>query len=219
MFILFHAWTYRTSSSSSTLPETLDPASYAQLLPCCVPAAASAERTHITAPSEPLFFCMVGGERRGYGESETLARSVRAFGKPAEGDTRAGLSFGFNVRCTDLEADLEAAARTQGNPRILAAWYTGRARELDARAGQLRHASTLCLLGVHRITVGGVIEPGSGRSGPGGDRPWGVAEKMQALARGEGEEEMEFARLSGVMQHLSSLVRVHLSLCRRVGWG
>ncbi|CAM9794853.1 unnamed protein product, partial [Ectocarpus fasciculatus] len=47
-------------------------------------------------------------------------------------------------------------------PAALSAWYAGRARELDARAGQLRHAATLCRFGARRVVSSLSSSPGYG---------------------------------------------------------
>lgn len=77
--------------------------------------------------------------------------------------------------------EITAAAERQRDPAALAAWYAGRARELDARAGQLRHAAALCRLGARRVvsSSGGVDVTGG-----------------------------QLLQLDRLLQHLSSLVRV-----------
>lgn len=87
---------------------------------------------------------------------------------------------------------IAAAAERQRDSAALAAWYAGRARELDARAGQLRHAATLCRFGARRVVV-------SSSGGPGGDVTEG-----------------HLVRLDRLLQHLTSLVRRELErVCTR----
>lgn len=125
----------------SALPETLDPASYASLLPC-----------------------------RG-GDIDRLFAGASA--------TAGGQDFRTAAAAAEVER--------QQDPRVIAAWYAGRARELDARAGQLRHAATMCQLGASRVRQ---AEGGSGA---------GAGEGADAAME-------ELFRLDLLLQHLVSLV-------------
>lgn len=90
------------------------------------------------------------------------------------------------------EAAVAAACASQRNPRILAEWFSKRSREIDARAGQLRHASTMCELGAARVSrevVGDDV----------GGKEMGHAEAS--------DDVLELKRLKNVLQHVCLLVR------------
>ncbi|CAB1100488.1 unnamed protein product [Ectocarpus sp. CCAP 1310/34] len=115
--------------------------------------------------------------------------TANANGTAASSGKDDGGSIGQkDVFCVDApgasDADeIATAAERQRDSAALAAWYAGRARELDARAGQLRHAATLCRFGARRVVV-----PSSG-GWAGGDVTEG-----------------QLVRLDRLLQHLTSLV-------------
>lgn len=88
------------------------------------------------------------------------------------------------------EAAVAAASASQRDPRVLAEWFSKRSREIDARAGQLRYASTMCELGAARVS-------------------------RELVGDGVGGEEMGHAeasvldllRLQNVLRHVCLLVR------------
>ncbi|CAM9902098.1 unnamed protein product, partial [Ectocarpus sp. 4 AP-2014] len=231
----------------SALPETLDPRSYASLLPCCwvvAPTASSASAAGVgssagaTPPPFPLFFRAretAAGAGEGVPPAEAfpvprtrpqmrenradaptvmmmMTMAVQGRDAPflggqsgarcpltplceADADGTAASSGKDDGGSNDQEdvffveapgasdADkIATAAERQRDSAALAAWYAGRARELDARAGQLRHATTLCRFGARRVVVSS-----GGRAG--GDVTEGQLERLDLL-----------------LQHLTSLV-------------
>ena len=88
-----------------------------------------------------------------------------------------------------------AAATRQRDPCVLAEWYCERARELDARAGQLRYASVMCELGAARVFVG---DDGAGGDDFDAERVFEVGDRQAVV---------ELLRLRSLLRHMCSLVR------------
>lgn len=177
------------SCKLSALPETLDPASYAQLLPCCGPPYVNTPQNlpgnppssfsiEVNTPlNRPVFYYMeAGGGISGI--------TAEAFDKPG--------TTGESSHVAE-EAVVAAASANQRDPRILAEWFSKRAREIDARAGQLRHASTMCELGAARVSSELMGDFGDGVGG-------------EEVGRAEASV-VELLRLRSVLQHVCLLVR------------
>eukprot|EP00752_Nemacystus_decipiens_P018330 g16445.t1 len=170
----------------SAIPETLDPASYASLLPC------HGGDMGIDIDIDSLF---AGATVRA---SAAAASGDQVFypPDPASPCPRPSLTEGTApLPAAEAAAAAAAVARAaverQHDPRVLAPWYAGRAREFDARAGQVRHAATLTQLGVGRVLKAGEGEGAGARAGAGDGADAAVEELL---------------RLDLMLQHLASLV-------------
>lgn len=145
-----------------------------------------------------------GGCVEAFGSAMWKPPPVRRAEEGGGGTPAVAVSTGGVVKCSTgaAEAAAATAAREQRDPSVLAAWYAGRARELDARGGQLRHALSLCELGVARVRVAGGVQGERGVLG--GD---GVEVGEAMLPAVGGEAGMVLLRLEHLVGHLSSLVR------------
>lgn len=155
----------------SALPETLDPASYANLLPC---RWGDVDADKLFAEAARAAAAAAATTDQGSYSCPRTPETVAPF-------PRLSLVGGA------------AAAEQQQDPRVLAAWYAGRARELDARAGQLRHAATMCQLGVSRVIAAGGHEEGG--------------------AAGADAAVEDLVQLDLLLQHLASLVSGQTRSC------
>ncbi|CAM9252402.1 unnamed protein product [Scytosiphon promiscuus] len=109
---------------------------------------------------------------------------------PPPTTTAAAASAAPGAGSSKEDAAMAVATEGRHDPAVLAAWYAARARELDARAGQLRHAATMCHIGVDRVGVVGGRENGD----------------ATAVAAAVQEEVEGLVRLDRLLRHLASLV-------------
>lgn len=168
----------------SALPETLDPASYATLLPC---GGGDNDKLFAVASTAKAAAAAAAADQ-GHKTKAPLPRASRAGGaEPATATATATAA---------------AAVERQQDPRVLAAWYAGRARELDARAGQLKHAATMSQLGVSRVLTAG----GHGGAGAEAGAEAGAGAGADAAVE-------ELLQLDLLLQHLASLVREEQRAC------
>lgn len=95
---------------------------------------------------------------------EAVNGHVEAFAhaRGDEGTGQGGIDIDFD---SDVTREVTAAAAQQRDVGVLASWYARRAREMDARGGQLRHAVTLCELGVARVLHGQAEDVWAGEEG------------------------------------------------------
>lgn len=192
----------------SALPETLDPESYARLLPCGNPTPLAREIPSVAferageeqhelpyAPPYPsLFFFMEGAPGNGQIESFGTRDHAGQRTEPlltVDEMSRGGDHIGSDERGDDnakeqsTVRDILTAAEEQRSEGTLATWYLQRAKEIDSRGGQLRHALALCELGAVRV--------GAGRSDGGVSHAAAVGELLH---------------LQTLLRQLTSLVRL-----------
>lgn len=167
---LFHPRHLSPIHPFSALPETLDPASYAHLLPCCRPrphhpvppeglsiqegareiqqqVGFKERRVPLPSAASSLFFYMEGGA-----SGDERIRSFEREGVAGVRDTSDRAAF----------EEAAFAADKQEHRSELVAWFMGRVREMDSLGGQLRNALSLCELGVARVSIG--VDKSDGRS-------------------------------------------------------
>ena len=180
--------------AGSALPETLDPALYANILPCCGGGGGGG-----------------GGDTAGQGGRLPLSqpRNLQSFEEGESADVANPLWPGAAT------AGVAAAAERQRDPSTLAAWYAARARQIESRSGLLRHASCMCRLGIERIAAGSLDGGGGsdagggdgyGGGGGGGGGGNGVGGAGSAVARVAGYVLADLLRLQRLLDHLASLV-------------
>lgn len=134
-----------------------------------------------------------------------VSGSIEAFGD-GDGD---GTSAGGNASRTGPRTASEevptagsvAAAAKQADGKFLASWFSAQARDLDSRGGQLRHALSMCKLGIVRIGI--EIDPPATGTSPLTDG-WKISdENCEAM---QWIEVRELLALFALLRHLVSLV-------------
>ncbi|CAM9781893.1 unnamed protein product, partial [Phaeothamnion confervicola] len=158
------------------IPETVDPATYAHLLPCVAPSSGASETGGGTGiagggggpAGAPPYYCLgarsgapelaagLGGGGGDGGSTGFNGDHPALPGLEPEGAAPSAAAAGGAVATHDTEALLaktRQVALSQSDPGVLARWYYERCLEMDALGGQVKHALDMCRLGLARIGV------------------------------------------------------------------